>query len=296
MAPRPRRSCLTVPASSVRMLEKAATLEADEIVVDLEDGTAAADKEAARANLVLASARGTLAVRINGVGTRWWRDDLAAVREHPPAVVVVPKAESAEAVAAVLELLPSGTGLEVQIETARGLVEVERIAALGAPLEALVFGPGDFAASIGVPTLTIGERNRHGDRHAPFDEQRVHGESLVPVPVTFYDYALARIVVAARAFGLQAVDGPYAALDDADGLRASAERALALGCDGKWVFHPAQIGPVNGVFTPSAAELERARRILAAADGASSVDGAMVDAASKRLAAGVISRGGPSAP
>ena len=135
------------------MLEKAAALDVDEVVVDLEDGTAAADKDAARANLAAAGARGTLAVRINGVGTPWWRDDLAAVAPAPPGVVVLPKAESADDVAAVLELLPAGVGLEVQIETARGLVEVERIAALGAPLEALVFGPGDFAASIGVPTL-----------------------------------------------------------------------------------------------------------------------------------------------
>ena len=270
MPPRPRRSCLTVPGSSMRMLEKAAALEVDEVVFDLEDGTAAADKEAARANLGAAGARGTLAVRINSIGTPWWRDDLAAVRERKPDVVVVPKAESADEVAAVIELLPAGIGLEVQIETARGLVEVERIAALGAPLEALVFGPGDFAASIGVPTLTIGA--------APSE------------------YALARMVVAARAFGLQPVDGPYATLDDAAGLRASTERALALGCDGKWVIHPAQIAPVNAVFTPSAADLERARRILDAADGASSVDGAMVDAASKRLAASVIARAGPSAP
>jgi citrate lyase beta subunit len=270
MPSRPRRSCLTVPASSLRMLEKAAALDVDEVVVDLEDGTAAADKETARANLAAAAARGTLAVRINGVGTPWWREDLAAVQRRPPDVVVLPKAESADDVRAVVELLPPGTGLEVQIETARGLVDVERIAALGAPLEALVFGPGDFAASIGVPVLTIGEASS--------------------------DYALARIVVAARAFGLQPVDGPFATLDDADGLRASAERALALGCDGKWVIHPAQIGPVNAVFTPSPAELECARRILDAADGASSVDGAMVDAASKRLAAGVISRGGLSAP
>src|SRR3954470_24758425 len=96
MAPRPRRSCLTVPASSLRMLEKPAALDADEIVVDLEDGTAAADQEAALANLGAAGARGTLAVRINAVGTPWWRDDLAAVQRRPPAVVVLPKAESAD--------------------------------------------------------------------------------------------------------------------------------------------------------------------------------------------------------
>src|SRR5262249_52399261 len=156
----------------------------------------------------------------------------------------------------VAELLPEGVGLEGQIETARGLVEVERVAALGPPLEALVFGPGDFAASIGVPVLTIGA-----------------GAS---------GYALARIVVAARAFGLQVLDGPWAVLTDRDGLVASARRALDLGCDGKWVIHPSQIEAVNELFTPTTAELERARRIVAAADGASLVEGEMVDAASRR--------------
>jgi len=244
------------------MLAKARVLPADAIVVDLEDGVAAADKESARANLPEAGARRTLAVRVNGVGTRWWRDDLAAAARAD--VIVVPKVESVEEITAVAELLPEGVGLEVQIETARGLVAVEQIAAFGPPLEALVFGPGDFAASLGVPVLTIGS-----------------GAS---------EYALARIVVAARAFGLQAVDGPYAALHDREGLRAAAERALALGCDGKWVIHPDQIEPVNDVFTPGIAELDRARRILAAGDGASAVEGDMVDAATKRLAEQLVAR------
>jgi citrate lyase subunit beta/citryl-CoA lyase len=244
------------------MLAKAADLPADEIVVDLEDGVAVADKEAARDNLAALQARGTLAVRINGVRTPWWRDDIAAATHVD--VIVLPKAESPAEVAAVAELLPAGVGLEVQIETTRGLLEVERIAAVGAPLEALVFGPGDFAASLGVPVLTIGA-----------------GAS---------EYALARIAVAARAFGLQPVDGPYAVLADTDGLRAGAERALAHGYDGKWVIHPDQIEPVNDVFTPSTQEVERARQIVAAADGASSVSGEMVDAATKRLAESVLAR------
>jgi citrate lyase subunit beta/citryl-CoA lyase len=246
------------------MLAKAADLPADEVVVDLEDGVAVADKESARANLASARAQGTLAVRINGVRTPWWRDDLAAAAHAD--VIVVPKVESPDDVAAVAELLPAGVGLEVQIETARGLVEVERIAAAGGPLEALVFGPGDFAASIGVPVLTIGS-----------------GAS---------EYALARIAVAARAFGLQPVDGPYAVLGDEAGLRAAAEVALGLGYDGKWVIHPGQLEPVNEVFTASPEEVERARGILAAADGASRVDGEMVDAATKRMAEGVIARAG----
>lgn len=244
------------------MLAKAAELPADEVVVDLEDGVAAADKPAARSNLEAARARGTLAVRINAVGTAWWEDDLAAARSAD--VIVVPKVESPDAVRAVADRLPAGVGLEVQVETTRGLVEVERIAAFGEPLEALVFGPGDFAASLGVPVLTIGA-----------------GAS---------EYALARVAVAARAFGLQPVDGPYAVLDDADGLRDASERALALGYDGKWIIHPGQLETVHDVFTPTAEELERARGILEAADGASRVRGEMVDVATKRLAEAVLAR------
>ena len=244
------------------MLAKAADLPADEVVVDLEDGLAVADKESARDNLAELRARGTLAVRINGVRTPWWRDDIAAAAHVD--VIVVPKVESPDEVLAVIELLPANVGLEVQIETTRGLVEVERIAAVGPPLEALVFGPGDFAASLGVPVLTIGA-----------------GAS---------EYALGRIAVEARAFGLQPVDGPYGVLADAEGLRAGAQRALAHGYDGKWVIHPDQIGPVNDVFTPSSEEVERARQIVAATDGASSLSGEMVDAATKRLAEAVLAR------
>jgi citrate lyase subunit beta/citryl-CoA lyase len=252
------------------MLAKAASLPVDEVIVDLEDGVAADAKEAARENLAHASARGTLAIRINGLRTSWWRDDVAAVADVRPDVVAVPKVESADDVAAVAAELPPEIGIEAQIETARGLVEVERIAAVGAPLEALVFGPGDFAASLGVPLLTIGAGS--------------------------WEYALARISVAAHAYGLQAIDGPYAALRDLDGLRRSAARALAHGFDGKWVVHPNQVEPVNEVFTPTDEQVERARRILAASDGAVLVDGEMVDAATKRLAEAVLARSAGRVP
>jgi citrate lyase subunit beta / citryl-CoA lyase len=240
------------------MLEKAATLAADEVVVDLEDGVAREDKERARSNLPLARARGTLAVRINPGSFA----DLEAAADVA-AAVVLPKVESIDDVLPVVERLPGGIGVEVQIETARGLVAVEQIAALGSPVEALVFGPGDFAASIGVPVLTIGS-----------------GAS---------EYAMARIAVAARAFGLQCIDGPHASLDDPNALRASAQQALALGYDGKWAIHPAQLDVLHEVFTPSGAEIERARRILAT-DGAVRLDGEMVDEATKRLAEGVLAR------
>lgn len=252
------------------MLAKAADLPSDEVVVDLEDGVAPAEKAAARRNLGAAAARGTLAIRVNAVGSEWLRDDLAAVADRRPDVVVVPKAASADDVLRVAEALPDGVGLEVQIETARGLVQVERIAGVGSPLEALVFGPGDFAASMGVPVLTIG--------------------------AGAFDYALSRIAVAARAYGLQAVDGPYADLGDLDGLRRAAAAALGHGFDGKWVLHPAQIEAVNDVFTPAADDLARARRILAAAEGVTLVDGEMVDEATKRMAAAVLARAGERVP
>jgi citrate lyase beta subunit len=255
MPARPRRSCLAVPASDVRKLEKAAALPADEVVVDLEDGVAQADKERARDNVSRAKARGTLAVRVNKGSV----DDILAAAAVAD-VIVVPKVESPDDVQAVV--LHTELPLEVQIETTLGLVNVEAIAR--APhVEALLFGPGDFAASLGVPVLTIGA-----------------GAS---------EYAMARIAVAARAFGLQCIDGPHAALDDERALRASAERALSFGYDGKWAIHPAQLDVLHDVFTPSAEEIERAERILAT-DGARRLDGEMVDEATKRMAEALLAR------
>jgi citrate lyase subunit beta / citryl-CoA lyase len=264
------------------MLAKAPTLGADEVIVDLEDGVAEDDKALAREQAVPAVRRRparTTAIRINGIGTPWWKDDLRAAVEAEADVVVVPKVESPDDLAAVAERLPHGTGLEAQIETARGLVAVEQIAAAGRGLETLVFGPGDFAASVGMPVLTIGATRGQG-----------------PAAATVLAYALARIAVAARANGLQPVDGPWAVLDDEAGLLASARLALAHGFDGKWVIHPSQIGVVTEVFTPSPEDLERARRILAAPRGASRLDGELVDAASHRLAEALVAREGAARP
>ena len=165
---------------------------------------------------------------------------------------------------AAAELLPAGIGLEAQIETARGLANADAIAAAGHGLEALVFGPADLAASLGIPVLTIGDGAN--------------------------DYAFARVVAAARACGLQAVDGPHARLGDDLGLVVSARRAFEHGYDGKWVIHPIQIGPVHLVFTPSPAEVERAKRILAAPQGAVRFEGELVDEASRRLAESLLRR------
>jgi citrate lyase subunit beta/citryl-CoA lyase len=252
------------------MLAKARTLGADEIVVDLEDAVADVGKETARSLAVAALRTGplgrTTGLRVNARGTRWWQGDLRAAADARPDVVVLPKVESPEDVAAAAELLPDGIGLEAQIETARGLVEAERIAAAGHGLEALVLGPADLAASLGVPVLTIGSGTA--------------------------DYAMARVAAAARAFGLQPIDGPHAVLDDEEGLVASARRALAHGYDGKWVIHPSQIEPVDRVFTPSPEEIDRAERILAAARGAARFEGELVDAASQRLAEALLRRAG----
>src|SRR3954451_8363611 len=252
MSARRRRSCLTVPADDARKLEKEAGLEVDEVILDLEDAVAADRKDAAREVLARAFAdhdwrATTIAVRVN----RGSAEDLALVAELRPDVVVLPKVESREE----LEGLPVAS--EALIETARGLLECERIAA--APgLEALVLGPGDLAASLGVPELTIG-----GGAHVA--------------------HALFRVGVAARAFGLAAIDGPHAVLGDEAGLRASAGRARAFGYDGKWCIHPAQVDICNEVFTPTPEEIERARRILDLS-GVSRLDGEMVDEANRRMA------------
>jgi citrate lyase subunit beta/citryl-CoA lyase len=250
------------------MLAKAPSLSADEVIADLEDAVPPPEKEAARELAVATLRRGrlgrTTALRVNGRSTPWWEDDLRAAGDARPDVVVLPKVESPEDVTTAAELLPAGIGLEAQIETARGLVEAELIAAAGHGLEALVFGPADLAASLGIPVLTIGAGTA--------------------------EYPLARVVAAARAFGLQALDGPHARLDDDLGLVRSARRALELGYDGKWVIHPSQIGPVNLLFTPSPAEIERARRILGAAEGAARFEGELIDEAARRLAESLLKR------
>src|SRR5437016_5396015 len=164
----------------------------------------------------------------------------------------------------MLAKAPSLAADEVIVDLEDAVAAAARIAAAGYGLEALVLGPADLAASLGVPVLTIGA-----------------GTS---------DYALARVVTAARAFGLQAVDGPHARLGDDLGLVLSARLALEHGYDGRWVIHPSQIEPVNRIFTPSPADLERARRILEAAAGAARFEGELVDEASRRLAESLLRR------
>ena len=258
MRNRRRRSCLTVPGDDEAKLTKAAGIDADEVILDLEDAVAPERKDVARALVERAVVEldwraPTVAIRVN----RGSLDDLELVQRAQPHVVVLPKVESPDE----LDDLP--VPAEAQIETARGLVECERIAAARG-LEALVLGPGDLAASLGVPELSIGEGAHVG-------------------------YALARVAVAARAFGLAVVDGPFARLGDLEGLRASAARSRALGYDGKWCIHPAQVAVCNEVYAPTAAEIERARRLLEVS-GVARVDGEMVDEANRRMAEAILAR------
>jgi citrate lyase subunit beta/citryl-CoA lyase len=277
------------------MLAKAPGLGADEVILDLEDSVAEDAKGAGtRAAVAAAAAAGaggaTLAVRVNAVDTPHCHRDLVAVLEAAGAavqVVVLPKVDDAghvqfadhllSALEAELGLAPGGIGIEAQIETARGLVHAEAIAA--APrVEALVVGPGDLAAALGMPHTAIG---------APVPDYPGDG----------WHHVLGRVVVAARAAGVQAVDGPYAVIDDEAGLVASARRSLGLGYDGKWSIHPRQIAPLNDVYGVPPPALDHARRILAAhaeaaarGAGAASLDGEMIDEATRAMAERLVER------
>jgi citrate lyase subunit beta/citryl-CoA lyase len=277
------------------MLAKAPGLGADEVILDLEDSVAedakGAGTRAAVAAAAVAGAGGaTVAVRVNAVDTPHCHRDLVAVLEAAGAavqVVVLPKVEDPghvhfadhllSALEAELGLPAGGIGVEAQIETARGLVHAEAIAA--APrVEALVVGPGDLAAALGMPHTAIG---------APVPDYPGDG----------WHHVLGRVVVAARAAGIQAVDGPYAVIDDEEGLVASARRSRGLGYDGKWSIHPRQIAPLNDVYGVPQAALDHARRVLAAhaeaaarGAGAASLDGEMIDEATRAMAERLVER------
>jgi citrate lyase subunit beta/citryl-CoA lyase len=234
------------------------------------------------------------AVRVNGATTRWAYRDVIEVAERAGRhldTIVLPKVTGPQQVAWLDLLLgqieqaadlPAGRiGIEAQIEDARGLAEVDQIAGASPRLQALVFGPADFMASLGMRSLEIGAQ----------PPGYAGGDA--------FHYAHLKILVAARANGLQAIDGPYAAIGDADGLRNSAVSAAALGYDGKWVIHPGQIEIVNAAFSPGQASYDRAELILEAYEyytsvesrGAVSLDGQMIDEASRKLALVAAARG-----
>jgi citrate lyase subunit beta / citryl-CoA lyase len=298
-ASRARRTCLAVPGSSPRFLAKAQTLDVDEVFLDLEDAVAPAQKADARATVAAALRAGdwgskVRAVRINDATTGWAYRDVVDIVEQAGEfldVIILPKVARPEHLTWLDLLLgqveqamalPAGRiGIEAQIEDAAGLVAVDEIAAASPRLEALVFGPADFMASLGMRSLEIGAQ--------PAGYQG--GDA--------FHYPHLRILVAARARGLQAVDGPYAAIHDAEGLRRNAASVAALGYDGKWVLHPDQVEIVNAEFSPAQADYDRAELILEAYEyattvqgqGAAMLGGEMIDEASRKLAMVAAARG-----
>ena len=298
-ANRSRRSCLAVPGSSPRFLAKASGLAADEVFLDLEDAVAPDAKEEARRSVIGALRSGDwrgklMAVRINGATTRWAYRDVIELAERAGRhldVMVLPKVSGPDHVTWLDLLLgqveqamgyPAGQiGIEAQIEDARGLAAVDAIAAASSRLEALVFGPADFMASVGMRSLGIGAQ----------PPGYAGGDA--------FHYPLLRILIAARAHGLQAIDGPYAAIHDTEGLARAAISVAALGFDGKWVLHPGQIETVNAAYSPGQAEYDKAELILEAYQhyttvekrGAAMLDGEMIDAASRKLAQVAAARG-----
>ena len=279
---RARRSALSVPGSSERMLAKTAALPADEIVLDLEDAVAPAAKDEARglvARLLREGlgARRAVAVRVNGLDSGCChRDVLELVEQAGPQIgsLVLPKVERAEDVRWLDRLLgmlgerASTIRLQALVETAGGLCRADEIAAASPRLDAVILGYADLAASLSRPGGDDGPER--------------------------WLYAQETVLVAARAAGVQAVDGPFLAVRDEEALRSRAEHARALGFDGKWAVHPDQVPVLNEVFTPSTDEARRARAIVSALEregrGAVEVDGQMVDEASRKLALHVLAR------
>lgn len=303
------RSELSVPGSSPRFIEKGAASAADAVFLDLEDAVAPPDKEAARGT-VIAALRDidwgdkTVSVRINALDTPFMYRDLIEVAEKGGDrldLIMVPKVNSAADVHlldVLLTQIEAATGrrrlgLELQIETAQGLQNVDAIAAASPRVESIHFGPGDFAASIGARTTSIGGPVPD---YAVLADPDAEGRRAIHLGDAWH-YALARIVVAARAAGIRPVDGPYGDFKDLEGLAVIARRGAAMGFDGKWAIHPSQIDVLNAAFSPGDGEVMHARRILEALGeaqtqgrGAVVLDGKMIDAASIRQAEALVEK------
>jgi citrate lyase subunit beta/citryl-CoA lyase len=296
---RPRRSCLAVPGSSLKMLDKAQGLPADQVFLDLEDAVAPDAKEGARKNVVDALTTGdwdgkTRVVRVNDLTTHWTYRDVVAVVEGAGAqldCVMLPKVQSAAQVH-WLDLTLSQIektmgyevgriGIEAQIENAQGLINVDEIAFASDRVETIIFGPADFMASINMRSFVVGEQPPGYDV----------GDA--------YHYVLMRILMAARARGVQAIDGPYLQIRDIDGFRRVAGRAAALGYDGKWVLHPGQIEAANEIFSPAQDDYDHAELILDAYEyytsvqklGAVMLGEEMIDEASRKMATVIAAKG-----
>ncbi len=294
----PRRSCLSVPGSSQRFLEKAPTINADMSFLDLEDSVAPLEKPAARSRVVQAIREldwddRVLCVRVNAWDTRWTYEDVIQVVGQAGErldEVMLPKVQSAADVIALDMLLtqveinsglPRGhIGIEAQIESTKGLINVEEICAASPRLETIVFGPADFAASMEMPVLT-------------------GGVQISEYPGDHFHYVFSKILMAGRANGLQVIDGPFLKIRDLDALRDYCQRTVTLGYDGKWALHPDQVTLINELYSPSQEQFDRAMDILDAYKAATEVDlmGAvmfgdeMIDEASRKMATKFIARG-----
>ena len=305
---RMNRSELAVPGSRPELLEKAAKSAVDVIFLDLEDAVAPDQKEQARKNIIeglrdVDFGEKTVSLRINGLDTHYMYRDVVDVLEQGGErldLIMIPKAGTAADIYALDMLVTQietatarrkRIGFEMIIETALGMTNVEGIAAASRRNESLHFGVADYAASVKARTTGIGEP--HPDYSiltaAEGDKPRdYHWGDM-------WHYALSRMVVAARAAGLRPVDGPYGDFSDPDGYRAAARRAAVMGCEGKWAIHPSQIALANEVFSPSEAEVTKARRILEAMQqaqkegkGAVALDGKLIDIASIKQAENMV--------
>src|SRR6059058_3513063 len=293
----PRRSCLSVPGSSPKMLGKAPGLGADMVFLDLEDSVAPLEKEAARDNVVKAINEQdwgdtVLCVRVNAWDTKWTYRDVIHVVENASErldEIMLPKVQSAADVQALDMLLTqieettgrkSRVGIEPQIETARCLINVEEICAASDRLETIVFGPADFAASTEMPVLT-------------------GGVQIPEYPGDHFHYVFSKILMAGRANGLQVIDGPFLKVREPDAFREYCHSTRVLGYDGKWALHPDQVTILNEVFSPTQEQFDRAWDILEAYKTATEGDrmGAvmfgdeMIDEASRKMAIKFVSRG-----
>lgn len=291
---RARRSQLAVPGSSEKMIAKAAASDADHVFCDLEDAVAPSAKVEARRKIVWALnnldwGRKTRCVRVNDASTEWCHGDIIEIVEGAGAsldTLILAKPYSAADVIFADRLLTQlekkmglgkRIGIEVLIEEASALQHVEAIATASDRVEALIFGMGDFSASQGIDGRALADPGIY--------------------PGDIFHYARFRIAMAARAAGIDAVDGPYPSYGDLAGFRREAERARAVGMVGKWVIHPSQIAPALEIFSPPAADIAYARRVdaayqeaLARGVGAVSIDGAMIDVAMVRLARNAIAK------
>ena len=284
-----RRSELSTPGTSEKMMTRAAESEADLVFLDLEDSVAPDQKEAARRPVAEALAgldwgRKTRAVRVNGPHTRWCHGDLIEVVTGAAGavdVVIVPKVKAPRDVWFVdtlltqleghLGLAVGAIGLEILIEETEALARVEELACSCERLEALILGVGDLSASQGIRAGHIGGG---GERY----------------PGDMWHYARNRMIVAARAAGIDAIDGPYANFRDEEGYRREAGWSATLGAVGKWAIHPSQVALANEVYSPTEREIAQAKSVVdavreaeAAGSGAASLNGVMIDAATARI-------------